>query len=356
MRTRPPVASRHLTSLGDDAIPTGIDANGLNVMLDRNYYPSWSKLYEVASQGKIGLRGRPAIGLHKIEFRPVPPLNPWLSYEKRGELEEIPAEKIKAAGVGAFFNIAMNGFLNDGVLCPTEFVPETAWAYTDLEVNARQLVRWFHPVEGKALRFGDEVILLEPEVPRAEASSKVVATENVGGRPPTYPWDEFAREMIRLANGPDGLPKGPKLTKHMRKWCEAEGAEWKDGPCDSTLRDRIAGLLKRTVGGGAQKRDWYALPREMLRLARTELGLPERPALIQHVKEWYQAEWGDEPSDSMISDWIDPLYPAKRRFPADSPAKRAIATSPVRPQSQGSTMATTIPESSVAPLRRKENR
>jgi predicted DNA-binding transcriptional regulator AlpA len=192
MRTRPPVASRHLTSLGDDAIRTGIDANGLNVMLDRNYYPSWSKLYEVASQGKIGLRGKPAIGLHKIEFRPVPPLDPWLRYEKRGELEEIPAEKIRAAGVEAFFNIAMQGFLNDGVLCPTEFVPETAWAYTDLEVNVRQLVRWFHPAEGKALRFGDEVNLIEPEAPRAEtsaeapqakSSAKAAGTRNVGRRP-----------------------------------------------------------------------------------------------------------------------------------------------------------------------------
>jgi predicted DNA-binding transcriptional regulator AlpA len=201
MRTRPPVASRHLTSLGDDVIRNGIDANGLNVMLDRNYYPSWSKLYEVASQGKIGLRGKPAIGLYKIEFRPVPPLDPWLRYEKRGELEEIPAEKIKAAGVGAFFNIAMQGFLNDGVLCPTEFVPETAWAYTDLEVNVRQLVRWFHPAEGKNLRFGDEVIFLEPEAPPAEtsaetpraetsaeapqakSSAKAAGTRNVGGRP-----------------------------------------------------------------------------------------------------------------------------------------------------------------------------
>ena len=192
MRTRPPVASRHLTSLGDDVIRNGIDANGLNVMLDRNYYPSWSKLYEVASQGKIGLRGKPAIGLYKIEFRPVPPLDPWLRYEKRGELEEIPAEKIRAAGVEAFFNIAMQGFLNDGVLCPTEFVPETAWAYTDLEVNVRQLVRWFHPAEGKALRFGDEVNLIEPEAPRAEtsaeapqakSSAKAAGTRNVGRRP-----------------------------------------------------------------------------------------------------------------------------------------------------------------------------
>lgn len=192
MRTRPPVASRHLTSLGDDAIPIGIDANGLNVMHDRNYYPSWSKLYEVASQGKIGLRGKPAIGLYKIEFRPVPPLDPWLRYEKRGELEEIPAEKIKAAGVGAFFNIGMKGFWNDGVLCPTEFVPETAWAYTDLEVNVRQLVRWFHPAEGKALRFGDEVNLIEPEAPRAEtsaeapqakSSAKAAGTRNVGRGP-----------------------------------------------------------------------------------------------------------------------------------------------------------------------------
>ena len=92
----------------------------------------------------------------------------------------------------AFFNIAMQGFLNDGVLCPTEFVPETAWAYTDLEVNVRQLVRWFHPAEGKALRFGDEVNLIEPEAPRAEtsaeapqakSSAKAAGTRNVGRRP-----------------------------------------------------------------------------------------------------------------------------------------------------------------------------
>lgn len=214
MRTRPPVASHHAAALGYDAISTGIDANDLNLMYDRNYYSSWSKLYEVASQGKIGLRGKPAIGLHKIEFHPVPPLNPWLRCEKQGELEEIPAEKIKAAEVWAFFNIGMKGFLNEGVLCPTEFVPETAWAYTDLEVNVRQLVTWFHPAEGKTLRVGTDVNILEPEEPQATSSAEVtVPRKNAGGRPPKWDWYAFAREMLRLANTPDGLPDRPALTR-----------------------------------------------------------------------------------------------------------------------------------------------
>jgi hypothetical protein len=174
-----------------------VDDGGLSLRFvakrNPNYYPSWSKLYEATSQGKTALRGKPAIGLHTFEFDPAisPDASP-LRYEKLGELEEIPAEKLRAAGEFAFFNIERYGFLNDGILYTTIVFPQKAWAYTDIEVNFLQLMRWFHPAEGKSLRVGTEVNLIEPEAPRAEtsaeapqakSSAKAAGTRNVGRRP-----------------------------------------------------------------------------------------------------------------------------------------------------------------------------
>jgi predicted DNA-binding transcriptional regulator AlpA len=82
--------------------------------------------------------------------------------------------------------------LSDVVFIPGKWCPKPVWAYIDIEVNFSQLKRWFHPAEGKALRFGDEVIFLEPEAPRAEtsaeapqakSSAKAAGTRNVGRRP-----------------------------------------------------------------------------------------------------------------------------------------------------------------------------
>jgi predicted DNA-binding transcriptional regulator AlpA len=189
MLKQPPVAFRHERSMGNAHITLGMQPDGKMVSGDPNYFPSWARLYEVASQGKVGLRGRPAIGLQKIVFEL---LGPSLRCEKWGEFEEILPAKLKAAGVFAFSNIESSRFLSDGMVYPTEEYPETAWAYGSIEVNVRQLVRWFHPAEGKALRFGDEVNLIEPEAPRAEtsaeapqakSSAKAAGTRNVGRRP-----------------------------------------------------------------------------------------------------------------------------------------------------------------------------
>jgi hypothetical protein len=62
---------------------------------------------------------------------------------------------------------------------------------------------------------------------------------NVGGRPPKYDWDAFAREIVRLANTPDGLPKREELHRYMLDWCEKA---WGDAPAESTVRERIARL------------------------------------------------------------------------------------------------------------------
>lgn len=65
----------------------------------------------------------------------------------------------------------------------------------------------------------------------------VPADKNTGGRPPRYDWDAFIREMMRLANQPDGLPDRAALTKIMVGWCMEA---WGSAPADSVTRDRIA--------------------------------------------------------------------------------------------------------------------
>ena len=139
--------------------------------------------------------------------------------------------------------------MNDGVLCPTEFVPETAWAYTDLEVNARQLVRWFHPAEGKALRFGDEVIVLEPEAPRAEtsaeapqakSSAEAAVPRNLGGRPQDWEWEAAINATWAAIYYGKLDPKRPKINSYMADWFSARHEE--GHPHQSQIREKAKGM------------------------------------------------------------------------------------------------------------------
>jgi hypothetical protein len=133
---RPPVALDHAVSLdGDDnSLTLGFYGDGKHVKDNPKYFSSWFKLYQVASQGKVGLRGRPAIGLQKIVFGL---LGPFLLCEKWGDFEEISPEKLKTAGSYAFSYVERSNFLNDGIIYPTEYYPKTAWAYGSIEVNFR---------------------------------------------------------------------------------------------------------------------------------------------------------------------------------------------------------------------------
>jgi hypothetical protein len=64
--------------------------------------------------------------------------------------------------------------------------------------------------------------------------------KNRGGRPPTFPWDEFFIEIIRRANMPDGLPETQaELEREMSEWCDQN---WGDAPGESTIRGRIAAV------------------------------------------------------------------------------------------------------------------
>lgn len=81
------------------------------------------------------------------------------------------------------------------------------------------------------------------ELPAAEPSagltSKSARRKNRGGHPGKWDWDAFYREIIRIANIPDGLPERPKLMKHMLDWCVRE---WGDEPALSGVRERVSKL------------------------------------------------------------------------------------------------------------------
>ena len=63
------------------------------------------------------------------------------------------------------------------------------------------------------------------------------ATLSKRGRPPRYPWDEFWREVTRIADL-DGLPEiQADLEEVMAQWCENN---WNEQPGTSTIREKIA--------------------------------------------------------------------------------------------------------------------
>lgn len=60
---------------------------------------------------------------------------------------------------------------------------------------------------------------------------------NKGGRPRKYDWDAFHREVIRLANLPDGLPETQaELERQMAEWCNLH---WGVEPSEGVLKDKV---------------------------------------------------------------------------------------------------------------------
>jgi hypothetical protein len=255
MLKRPPVAFPHEGLMGDD----GYRPLSFEVRRDPNYFPSWSKLYEAASQEKVGLRGRPAIGLQKIEFNPgVPPSasdigappSVWLRYEKLGEFEDITPAKLKAVDRFVFSSVEEFLFLSDVMVIPTESLPKPTWAYTDIGVNVRQLVRWFHPAEGKAFRVGAEVNFIEPEAPRAEVSAEApqaksspeaAVTRHAGGRPRKWEWDAATNAIWAAIYDGTLVPKQrDELTCYMTDWFSVRHEE--GPPEESQIRKAVSGI------------------------------------------------------------------------------------------------------------------
>jgi hypothetical protein len=84
--------------------------------------------------------------------------------------------------------------------------------WTNVDVSRNQIDKWIRSSRDEA--------------PKVKAPG--------GGRPPKYDRDAFNREVVRLANTPDGLPDRARLMKHMAQWCVDT---WGDQPSESLLRE-----------------------------------------------------------------------------------------------------------------------
>jgi hypothetical protein len=63
------------------------------------------------------------------------------------------------------------------------------------------------------------------------------------------------------------------------------------------------------AGGRPRKWDWDAVVKEMMRLANTANGLPDRTNTTKHLLEWCMMQWGDEPGESTMREKVAIWYP-----------------------------------------------
>ena len=94
--------------------------------------------------------------------------------------------------------------------------------------------RWPNPDPQRVWTVPDSAPTLSPP------ANKESAPRRAGGRPPHKARDTFIRELIRLANLPDGLPDSTELFHHMVRWCESELEE--NAPTETTVRQWLADL------------------------------------------------------------------------------------------------------------------
>lgn len=74
-------------------------------------------------------------------------------------------------------------------------------------------------------------------------------------------------------------------------------------------RSTIGAFPPMSKGGRPRKYDWDAFVREVVRRANTPDGLPDRSKLTNDMAQWCLNTWGDQPSDSILRDWVAKLYP-----------------------------------------------
>lgn len=115
--------------------------------------------------------------------------------------------------------------------------------WTNVDVSRNQIDKWIRSslneaprgrVRGgaRALPPNSSAVIAPPNTPSE--------TRRNTGRPPKYDRDAFNREVVRIANTPDGLPDRAPLTRQMAQWCVNT---WGDQPSDSVLRDWISKIF-----------------------------------------------------------------------------------------------------------------
>ncbi|MDJ0944575.1 MAG: hypothetical protein QNJ30_14010 [Kiloniellales bacterium] len=88
----------------------------------------------------------------------------------------------------------------------------------------------------------------EQSAPSANQGAEDLPKGHSSGRPRKYDWDAFYREVIRIANLPDGLPATQaELDRTMAEWFQRTyGQE----PSESVLKERVRNIYRHLKEGG----------------------------------------------------------------------------------------------------------
>ena len=75
------------------------------------------------------------------------------------------------------------------------------------------------------------------------------------------------------------------------------------------VRESKSEAATKHPGGRPPKYDRNSFIQELVRLANTPDGLPDRPILFSHMADWCSKTWNKIPADSTIRAWISNIYP-----------------------------------------------
>ncbi len=95
-----------------------------------------------------------------------------------------------------------------------------------------------------------DTVLAQLFLPKADAldwiSSRGKAVRPQG-RPREYAWDDFFREVVLIANSPDGLPEMmADLERQMQEWC---ATKWDQEPTESVIREKLSPIYAQLKAG-----------------------------------------------------------------------------------------------------------
>jgi hypothetical protein len=75
----------------------------------------------------------------------------------------------------------------------------------------------------------------------------------------------------------------------------------------------IQAAKQKNVGGNPGQHDWDAFWIEIVRIANTPDGLPDRPALMKRMCKFVSEQWEKQPGDPQIRDKLSRLYQPPKR-------------------------------------------
>lgn len=266
MRRRVPIDPQ-FDGIGDLAI--FLDDDGTDIRDSRKYLEYCNNFFHLCEAGAVNIKGKPSRGTMRFRLERHDVI---VECPKWGDFEDIPISKIKKSGRIPFSQIGFSGFLTDGGIYLGETIPSTAWAYSNILVNFDQIMHWFPPHKGQAVRIGNEVRLIEPRPQQGKSDSPEAPgnhlsingnlvtvvldndgapyqnpppgtshakTRNVGGRPRKWDWDgAITATCLAIYGGNLQEDDRASWTKFMADWLTANNPSG-DAPDESEIRKRI---------------------------------------------------------------------------------------------------------------------